>query len=56
MANEVVVGGNIVVLNFACEGFWIILVEAPIQMVKEHFTNEWGQEWFEGNYVLQGLW
>jgi hypothetical protein len=25
-------------------------------MVKEHFMNEWGQEWFEGDYFLHGLW
>lgn len=25
-------------------------------MVKEHFIDEWGQEGFEGDYVLWGLW
>jgi hypothetical protein len=42
MANEVVVGDNIVVMISANEGFWIILVSRPVHMVKEHFTNEWG--------------
>ncbi len=55
MANEVIVGDNIAMLNFVDEGFWIMLVDTPIHMVKEHFIDGWGQEWFEGDYVLQGL-
>jgi hypothetical protein len=42
MANEVVVGDNIVVMISANEGFWIILVSTLVHMVKVHFTNEWG--------------
>ncbi len=56
MVNEVVVGNNIDMLSSTNKGFWIMLVDTPIHMVKEHFTNGWGQEWFEGDYVLQGLW
>ncbi len=56
MANEVVVGNNIDMLSSTNKGFSIMLVDTPIHMVKEHFTNGWGQEWFEGDYVLQGLW
>jgi hypothetical protein len=56
MANEVVVGDNITVMISTNEGFWIILVSTPVHMVKEHFTNEWGQKGLEGDYVLQGLW
>jgi hypothetical protein len=33
MADEVVVGDNITMLNFANGGFWIMLVEALVHMV-----------------------
>ncbi len=51
--DEIIVGDNIV--NFVDEGFWIMLVDTPVHMVKEHFIDGWGQEWFESDYVLQGL-
>jgi hypothetical protein len=56
MADEVVMGDNIVGMSFEDEGFWIMLVSTLVHMVKEHFVDEWGQEWFEGDYVLHGLW
>jgi hypothetical protein len=42
MANEVVMGDNIVVMSFVDEGFWIMLVCTLVHMVKEHFMDEWG--------------
>ncbi len=55
MADEVVMGDNIVVMNSSNEGFWIMLVSTLIHMVKEHFMDQWEQIWFEGDYVLHGL-
>jgi hypothetical protein len=56
MDDEVVVDDNIAMFSSIDEGFWIMVVDTPIQMVKEHFTDGWGHEWFEGDYALQGLW
>jgi hypothetical protein len=45
MANDVVVGDNIVVLCqiSTYEFFWIMPIDIPIHMVKEHFIDVWGQ-------------
>lgn len=40
IANEVVVGDNIIVTISTNEGFLIILINTPVHMVKEHFTDE----------------
>jgi hypothetical protein len=42
MADEVVMGDNIVVMSFVDEIFWIMLLNTPVHMVKEHFMDEWG--------------
>ncbi len=49
-----VVGDNITMLcqSSINEIFQIMLVNIPVHMVKEHFTNAWGQQWFEGDYVI----
>ncbi len=45
MADDVVVGDNIAVLCqiSTYEIFWIMLIDIPIHMVKEHFIDVWGQ-------------
>jgi hypothetical protein len=43
MADEVVVGNNIDMLSSTNKGFWIMLVDTPIHMVKKYFTNGWGK-------------
>jgi hypothetical protein len=45
MANDVVMGDNIVVLCqiSTYEFFWIMPIDIPIHMVKEHFIDVWGQ-------------
>jgi hypothetical protein len=30
-------------------------IGTQVHMVKKHFTDGWGHEWFEGGYILQGL-
>jgi hypothetical protein len=52
MTDDGVVGDNIVVLcqsSMLDEIFWIMFVDTTIHMVKKHFTDDWGQEWFEKN-------
>jgi hypothetical protein len=58
MVEYVLVGDNIDVLcqSFANENFWIKLVDKPLHLVTQHFIDVWGQEWFEGDYVIRGLW
>jgi len=33
-----------------------MLVDKPLHMVTQHFKDAWGQEWFEGDYVIRDLW
>jgi hypothetical protein len=35
--------------------FWIMLVDTFAHMVKEHFIDVWGQQWFEGDYHMRAL-
>jgi hypothetical protein len=59
MADDVVVGDNIAMLcqsSTSDENFWIMLVDTTIHMVKKHFIDVWGQKWFQGDYVIWGLW
>lgn len=58
MAHDLVVGDNIIVMcqTSRDESFWIMLIDQPMCMVIEHFMDTWGQEWFEGDYVIHGLW
>jgi hypothetical protein len=39
MVDEVIVGDNITMLNSANKGFWIMLVETLVHMVKETFAS-----------------
>jgi hypothetical protein len=58
MVEDVLVGDNIIVLchSFVDGSFWIMLVDKPLYLVTQHFIDAWGQEWFEGEYVICGLW
>jgi hypothetical protein len=58
MVEDVCVGDNIVVMchNFPNESLWVMFVDTPLTMVKEHLVDAWGQEWFQGNYIICGLW
>lgn len=58
IAEDVLMGDNIAILcqNYAYENLQILLVDKPLHMMTWHFKDDWGQEWFEGDYVICGLW
>jgi hypothetical protein len=58
MVEVVCVVDNIVVMCHSSpnESLWVMLVDTPLTMVKEHLVDAWGQEWFQGNYIICGLW
>jgi len=33
-----------------------MLIDTLVTKVNEHFVDAWGQEWFQGNYIIHGLW
>jgi hypothetical protein len=33
-----------------------MLVDILVHLIKGHFIDVWGQQWFEGNYIIRGLW
>jgi hypothetical protein len=33
-----------------------MLVDILVHLIKEHFIDVWGQQWFEGNYIIRRLW
>jgi hypothetical protein len=57
MAEDVHIGDNVAVrCNTVDENFWILLCDKMLHMVKKAFTNEWGQKWHLGEWVLRGFW
>jgi hypothetical protein len=58
MVEDVCVGDNTVVMCHSSlnESVWVMLIDKPLTMVKEHLIDAWGQEWFQGNYIICGLW
>ncbi len=49
MAEDVHIGDNVAVrCNIVDEDFWILLCDKMLHMVKEAFTNVWGQKWHLG--------
>jgi hypothetical protein len=56
MAKDVHIGDNVAVrCNTVDEDFWILLCDKMLHMVKEAFTNVWGQKWHLGEWVLRGF-
>ncbi len=58
MVEDVLIGDNITILcqSYVDESFWIMLVDKPLHLVTQHFIDAWGQKWFEGDYIICGLW
>jgi hypothetical protein len=58
MAKDVNIGDNVAIKcqTNTNEDYWILLCDKGLHMVEECFTDRWGQEWFPGDWVIQGVW
>ncbi len=57
MANDLVIGNNVVVCeSYNDEHLQLLLSDKLIHIVKESFTNDWGQTWYENDNVIGRLW
>lgn len=56
MEKDVHIGDNVKCKTNTNEDYWILLCEKGLHMVKECFTDEWGQQWFPSDWVIRGVW